>query len=99
MDIAPFQSTLSGLFPGTLGSELLAAYGSVPNLAPGVRTTTIESKTNFFARGIEGEKVLGTGSRIHGERSTMVRQARVEPEDRTLIALVSQTQLILDPKS
>jgi uncharacterized protein (TIGR00369 family) len=76
-------------------ADTLGAYGTVLNLPEGHSTTTIESKTNFFSAGVEGGKVVGTTTPIHRGRSTMVWQTRVERGDGKLVALVTQTQMIL----
>ena len=80
-------------------ADTLGAYGTVLNLPEGHSTTTIESKTNFFSAGAEGGKVIGTTTPIHRGRSTMVWQTRIERDDGKLVALVTQTQLVLSPES
>ena len=77
-------------------ADTLGAYGTVLNLPEGAAgTTTIESKTNFFAAGLEDSKVIGVCTPVHRGRSTMVWQTRVEREDGKLVALVTQTQMLL----
>jgi len=76
-------------------ADTLGAYGTALSLSPGDGTTTIESKTNFFSSGVEGGKILGTATPLHRGRSTMVWQTRIEREDGKLVAVVSQTQIIL----
>lgn len=90
--------------PGTLHggaimafADTLGAYGTALNLPEGAGTTTIESKTNFFARGIEGEKVIGECTPLHLRRRTMVWQTRVTRADGTLVAQITQTQIVLPP--
>jgi 1,4-dihydroxy-2-naphthoyl-CoA hydrolase len=78
-------------------ADTLGAYGTVLNLPEGHTTTTIESKTNFFSAGVEGGRVIGTTTPIHRGRSTMVWQTRVERDDGRLVALVTQTQMVLSP--
>jgi len=80
-------------------ADTLGAYGTVLNLPEGHSTTTIESKTNFFSAGVEGGKVVGTTTPIHRGRSTMVWQTRIERHDGKLVALVTQTQMILSPEA
>ena len=90
--------TLPGvLHGGTIMAfaDTLGAYGTALSLPEGARTTTIESKTNFFAAGVEGRKVIGTAIPLHKGRSTMVWQTRVERDDGRLAALVTQTQIVL----
>jgi 1,4-dihydroxy-2-naphthoyl-CoA hydrolase len=79
-------------------ADTLGAYGTFLNLPEGHSTTTIESKTNFFSSGLEGGKVIATTTPIHRGRSTMVWQTRVEREDGKLVAMVTQTQMVLAPR-
>lgn len=76
-------------------ADTLGAYGTFLNLESGARTTTIESKTNFFAAGRAGQDVFGHAEPVHRGRTTMVWQTRVTSEDDRLIALVTQTQMVL----
>jgi uncharacterized protein (TIGR00369 family) len=98
VDVSRALCTLPGRLHGGVIMALadtLGAYGTVLNLAPGAGTTTIESKTNFFAAGVEGGRVIGICRPLHRGRSTMVWQTRVERDDGTLVALVTQTQIVL----
>jgi uncharacterized protein (TIGR00369 family) len=73
----------------------MGAVGTVLNLPPGARTSTIESKTNFV-RGVPlGEKALGESTPVHLGRTTMVWQTRISREDGKLAAVVTQTQIVL----
>jgi uncharacterized protein (TIGR00369 family) len=78
-------------------ADTLGAYATALNLPQGHSTTTIESKTNFFSAGVEGGKVIATTTPIHRGRSTMVWQTRIERDDGKLVALVTQTQMVLAP--
>jgi uncharacterized protein (TIGR00369 family) len=79
-------------------ADTLGAYGTFLNLEDGAHTTTLESKTNFFAAGRGGTTITGTAVPLHRGRRTMVWQTRVtDPEDK-LLALVTQTQIVL-PRS
>jgi uncharacterized protein (TIGR00369 family) len=78
-------------------ADTLGAYATALNLPQGHSTTTIESKTNFFSAGVEGGKVIATTIPIHRGRSTMVWQTRIERDDGKLVALVTQTQMVLAP--
>ncbi len=79
-------------------ADTLGAYGTFLNLPEGHSTTTVESKTNFFSAGIEGGKVIATTTPIHRGRSTMVWQTRIERDDGKLVALITQTQMVLAPR-
>jgi 1,4-dihydroxy-2-naphthoyl-CoA hydrolase len=77
-------------------ADFLGAAGTVMNLAQGWRTTTIESKTNFFAAG-EGPVLKAVATPLHVGRSTNVWQTRITNPDGRLVALVTQTQIVLPP--
>jgi len=68
------------------------------NLPPGAATTTIESKTNFFAACALGETVTTETTPLHRGRTTMVWQTRMTRADGKLAAMVTQTQLVLPGK-
>lgn len=76
-------------------ADTLGAIGAFLNLPPGAGTTTAESKTNFFAPANEGSTVLGEAIPVHVGRRTSVWQTRLTLEDGKLIALVTQTQMVL----
>ena len=65
------------------------------NLRDGATTTTIESKTNFLAPAMAGTTVRAECVAIHRGRRTMVWQTRVTAESGKLIAIVTQTQMVL----
>jgi 1,4-dihydroxy-2-naphthoyl-CoA hydrolase len=64
------------------------------NLRPGEKTTTIESKTNFFRPIPVGSKLRAVCEPLHRGRKTMVWQTRLLTEDGRLAAIVTQTQLV-----
>ena len=76
-------------------ADTLGAVATIVNLRQGAGTTTIESKTNFVASAPAGTRVIGETSPVHRGRRTMVWQTRVATEEGRLIALVTQTQLVL----
>jgi uncharacterized protein (TIGR00369 family) len=80
-------------------ADTLGASGTVANLPAGAGTTTIESKTNFLRAAPKGSTVIGEATPIHRGRTTMVWQTRVTSEQGDLIALVTQTQMVLHPKA
>lgn len=77
-------------------ADFLGAAGTVMNLLPGWRTTTLESKTNFFAAG-QGPALTGVSTPLHVGRSTQVWQTRIVNDDGRLVAMVTQTQIVLPP--
>jgi len=76
-------------------ADTLGAAGTVLNLPPGAGTTTIESKTNFIGRAPVGARVIGECVPVHRGKRTMVWQTRVSTAEGRLVALVTQTQLVL----
>ena len=66
------------------------------NLPEGAATTTIESKTNFFAAVPIGDTAYAECTPLHRGRTTMVWQTRITRGDGRLCALVTQTQLVLE---
>ena len=76
-------------------ADTLGAYGTVLNLPPGAGTTTIESKTNFFLKAPSEALVSGECRPLHKGQRTMVWQTRVTREDGRLVAIVTQTQIVL----
>jgi len=75
-------------------ADALGATGTVANLPPGHRTTTLESKTNFFAAG-DGPVLKAVSKPLHIGRTTMVWQTTIRNADRRLVAVVTQTQMVL----
>jgi 1,4-dihydroxy-2-naphthoyl-CoA hydrolase len=78
-------------------ADTLGACATTLNLAEGAGTTTLESKTNFLAPALAGTKVMGECLPLHRGKRTMVWQTRVTSESGRLIAMVTQTQMVLEP--
>jgi 1,4-dihydroxy-2-naphthoyl-CoA hydrolase len=76
-------------------ADNLGGTATFLNLPAGASTTTIESKTNFFAACPLGETVRTETTPLHRGRTTMVWQTRITRADGRLAALVIQTQLVL----
>jgi uncharacterized protein (TIGR00369 family) len=77
-------------------ADSVGAIATVLNLPEGAQgTTTIESKTNFLRSAKLGETVVSSTAPVHIGRRTQVWQTRLETEDGKLVALVTQTQMIL----
>jgi 1,4-dihydroxy-2-naphthoyl-CoA hydrolase len=76
-------------------ADTLGAVGTFVNLPDGARTTTIESKTNFLGAAPLGARVGGESTPVHRGRTTMVWQTRITLEGGKLVALVTQTQMVL----
>lgn len=79
-------------------ADLLGAMGTLANLPEGYRTTTLESKTNFFAAG-EGGTLAATTVPLHIGRTTMVWQTTISNMDATRVAIVTQTQIVIPRKT
>jgi len=79
-------------------ADNLGGTATFLNLPPGAATTTIESKTNFFAACPLGDTVVTETTPLHRGRSTMVWQTRVTRGDGKLAAVVTQTQLVMPGK-
>jgi uncharacterized protein (TIGR00369 family) len=77
-------------------ADTVGAAGTIINLpAEAKGTTTIESKTNFVSPAEEGSEVIATATPVHRGRRTQVWQTRIETADGKLVALVTQTQMVL----
>ena len=76
-------------------ADTLGAVATVANLPEGAHTTTIESKTNFFAAIALGDTARAECTPLHRGRTTMVWQTRITRGDGRLAAIVTQTQLVL----
>ena len=76
-------------------ADTLGALATINNLPPGAKTTTIESKTNFVAPAPAGATVRAECTPIHRGKRTMVWQTRITTAEGRLVAVVTQTQLVL----
>jgi 1,4-dihydroxy-2-naphthoyl-CoA hydrolase len=79
-------------------ADTLGAAATILNLPEGTWTTTIESKTNFLAPAPVGSTVLGEATPVHRGRRSMVWQTRVSTAEGRLVALVIQTQMVLEQR-
>jgi uncharacterized protein (TIGR00369 family) len=79
-------------------ADNIGGTATIANLKPGQTTATVESKTNFFAGIPIGDVAKAECVPLHRGRSTMVWQTRITRGDGKLCALVTQTQIVLDPK-
>ncbi|MGD0864334.1 MAG: PaaI family thioesterase [Rhizomicrobium sp.] len=78
-------------------ADMMGATGAVFHLPDGAGTTTIESKTNFIGPAPEGTTVEAESTPLHVGRRTSVWQTRIVTEAGKLVAVVTQTQLVLEP--
>jgi 1,4-dihydroxy-2-naphthoyl-CoA hydrolase len=79
-------------------ADTLGAVGTVVNMPPGHGTATIESKTNFIGGAAEGTTVTGEATPVHKGRTTQVWQTRISNAEGKLVALVTQTQIVMPPR-
>jgi uncharacterized protein (TIGR00369 family) len=79
-------------------ADTLGAVGTSLNLRPGQGTTTIESKTNFFGPGVEGTTVTAESIPLHRGGRTHVWETVLRGENGKVIAKVTQTQMVLEPR-
>lgn len=97
---SPERCTAGGLLHGGALMTLADSLGAVCaflNLPEGATTSTIESKTNFF-RGVRQGGVHATATVLHAGRTTIVVQTDVKDDDGKLVAQVTQTQAVLQPR-
>jgi uncharacterized protein (TIGR00369 family) len=76
-------------------ADTLGAIGTLMNLPPGTRTTTIESKTNFLSAAPLHTRVTAQSTPLHRGKTTMVWQTMISNDSGRLCAVVTQTQLVL----
>ena len=80
-------------------ADTIGAVATVANLKEGESTTTIESKTNFFAAIPLGDTARAECMPLHKGRTTMVWQTRITRADGRLAAVVTQTQMVLKART
>ena len=99
MKVRPDLCTLGHVLHGGAVMALADSVGAaatVINLPEDAKgTTTLESKTNFIGPAKEGTAVIATATPIHRGRRTQVWQTRLETEEGKLVAVVTQTQMVL----
>ena len=76
-------------------ADNLGGTATMANLPPGARTSTIESKTNFFAPIPIGDTARAECTPLHRGRTTMVWETRITRNDGRLCAIVTQTQIVM----
>jgi len=77
-------------------ADSVGAAATVINLPEDAKgTTTLESKTNFIGGAKQGTTVTAIATPVHRGRRTQVWTTRIEAEDGKLVAIVTQTQMVL----
>jgi uncharacterized protein (TIGR00369 family) len=89
-------TTTGTLHGGTLMAlaDTVGAAGTMAALKPGQSTATLESKTNFIA-GARSGTVRAVATPVHKGRRTHVWETRVADESGRLVAVTTQTQMVL----
>lgn len=78
-------------------ADTLGAIAASLNLPAGAGTTTLESKTNFLGSARVGDTITAETTPLHVGRRSSVWQTRVTSAEGRLLAMVTQTQLVLAP--
>lgn len=101
MRVKPMHINRSGRVNGgalMAFADVIGAAGTVHNLPPNHRTGTLESKTNFFRAG-EGPVLRAVSVPLHIGRTTMVWQTTIRNPDGKVVAIVTQTQIVIPAKT
>jgi uncharacterized protein (TIGR00369 family) len=80
-------------------ADNLGGTATFINLPEGASTTTIESKTNFFAAIPIGDRFRAECTPLHRGRTTMVWQTKIIRSDGKLAAIITQTQLVIPARA
>jgi uncharacterized protein (TIGR00369 family) len=101
LHVTPDHCTVpTGLHGGAIMAfaDNVAACGAVMNLPDGATTTTIESKTNFLRPAPVGETVKAVSTPVNLGRTLQVWRTDILRADGKLVAVVTQTQMVLGGK-
>lgn len=99
LEVRPELCTVPGICHGGVlmaFADTLGAVGTVLNLKDGAGTTTIESKTNFFAPGIAGTTLTAECLPVNRGRRTQTWQTNVRNPEGRLLVQITQTQFVLE---
>ena len=80
-------------------ADTMGAVAAFHNLPEGAATTTLESKTNFLRPAPLGDTLRGVCTPVHKGRTTMVWRTEIFREDGKLVAVVTQTQMVMPARS
>ena len=95
LEVGEKLTTVGGAVHGGTLMALADTAGAAGTVANGVRTATLESKTNFFAAGRAGV-IRAEAVALHRGRRTHVWQTRVTDAAGRLLSLTIQTQMVLE---
>jgi uncharacterized protein (TIGR00369 family) len=99
MVVRPDLCTAGGILHGGAAMALadsLGAVGAFLSTPAGLRTTTLESKTNFIGSAKAGTTVSAVSAPLHVGRRSSVWTTRIEGEGGKLVAVVTQTQMTVE---
>jgi 1,4-dihydroxy-2-naphthoyl-CoA hydrolase len=94
LEVRAELATVGGAVHGGTLMALADTVGAAGTAAMGLRTATLESKTNFFAAALRG-KLRAESTALHKGKRTHVWQTRVTDEAGRLLCVTIQTQMIL----
>lgn len=97
LDVRDELCTVPGILHGgavMAFADTIGAFATVLNLPDNARTTTLESKTNFFGPGRSGTTISAETLPLHRGKRTMVWQTSVRSPEGKLLAQVTQTQYV-----
>ena len=77
-------------------ADTIGALGTCLNLRDKQATTTIESKSNFFAGTPVGATLIAESVPLHRGRRTQVWETRLLHASGRLVAKITQTQIVID---
>ncbi|EON22169.1 Phenylacetic acid degradation-related protein [Nocardioides sp. CF8] len=100
LHLAPELGNRNGVLHGGVimaFADNLGGTAASLNLPAGTRTTTLESKTNFLRAIPLGQTLRGVCAPLHRGRRTSVWQTTVSDETGRTTAVVTQTQLVVQP--
>ena len=96
--VRPDLCTAGGILHGgaiMAFADTLGAVATVLNIPESAGTATIESKTNFFRPATVETTVTGTTTPLNKGRRTQTWETRVTSAEGKLVAVVTQTQMVL----
>lgn len=97
--VRPDLCTAGGVLHGGAAMALadsLGAVGAFLSTPAGMRTTTLESKTNFIGSARVGTTITAVSTPLHVGRRSSVWTTRIEGEGGRLVAVVTQTQMTVE---
>lgn len=97
--VRPDLCTAGGILHGGAAMALadsLGAVGAFLSTPAGMRTTTLESKTNFIGSARVGTTITAVSTPLHVGRRSSVWTTRIEGEGGRLVAVVTQTQMTVE---